>query len=99
MIVEKRKAYSCCAKAAEVLPGSSWNDVMRKDSLWLSTVQISLSKLILFFSMSECEILFFSGCKSWKKSRKPIAGVKSNCVLLGPFCWCSVCMYSMQYDC
>lgn len=32
---------------------------MRKDSLWLSTVQISLSKLILFFSMSECERDFF----------------------------------------
>lgn len=71
---------------------------MRKDSLWLSTVQISLSKLILFFfSMSECErYFFFSGCKTWKKSRKPIAGVKSNCVCywghsIGALSVCIVC--------
>lgn len=71
---------------------------MRKDSLWLSTVQISLSKLFLFFfpCLNVRDTFFFSGCKSWKKSRKPIAGVKSNCVCywghsVGALSVCIVC--------
>lgn len=60
---------------------------MRKDSLWVSTVQISLSKLVFvvvgFFVMSESEGDCYSGCKSWEKAKKPIACVKTNCV-----CYC-----------